>query len=168
MKLDKILNPKEDYSKFFNILAGSRILFLLMSLFSATIDLGLSFSIVDVVSTATNMIYDLLMVTILNIIVLILYITLVKKENNQSNFLIYIMEILTSAFGVLGLYAFFRYINMLNLITTSTVIGIVGLIDLLLINILIGSYFFKTKIHVVFIEAAIFLNLIVLVVLYFS
>lgn len=159
---------EQDYSQFFNIIAGSRILFILMSLFSATIELGLSFSIVDVVTTANNMLYDLLNVTIINIIILILFIKLVKKENNQSNFLIYIMEILTSVFGILGIYGFFRYFTMLNVITESTIVGIVGLIDLLFINVVIGSYFFKTKFNTFIIEIAIFLNLIVVIVLAIS
>lgn len=164
---EKIQENKKDQSNVFNIVAGVRVIFLVMGLFSSMIELGMSFSIVEIGDTATAIMYNLLIVTVVNIILLIIYIQTVKIPNHQSSFLIYIVEVLTSAFGLLGAYAFIRYITTLEIATLPAVIGLVGIIDLILINAFIGTYFVSNYIKEGLVEIAIGINIVIIMILLF-
>ncbi len=172
LKLDKNTNDNievevHDYHEAFNVLAGVRIIFLITGVFSSTIELGLSFSILAIADTASTIVYNLLLATIVNIVLLVIYIKTVKIKNNQSNFLIYIIEILSSVYGVLGIYAYLRFINQVDIITINTIIGMIGLIDLIIINIFIGSFFMQGELNDRLVEFAIIINLVILVGLLF-
>ncbi len=168
MEQRKLYDAAKDHTDLFNVIAGVRVLFLIIGLFNSTIELGLSFSIIEIGSTATDIVFKLLTVTICNILLLILYIQTVKKPSNQSSFLIYIVEVLTMAYGLLGIYAFVRYILYLEIVTFSIGIGFIGLIDLLLINTVIGSYFVQNRVKEWIIEIAIVINAIIILFLLFN
>ncbi|WOO87441.1 hypothetical protein RZE82_00450 [Mollicutes bacterium LVI A0039] len=157
----------KDYHKMFNVIAGVRVIFLMTAVFSSTIELGLSFSILKIADTASSIVGGLFLATFINIILLFLYMKMVKEKNNQSFFIIYIIEVLSSVYGVLGIYAFFRYIQEIEIITISAVVGMIGLIDLIIINLFVGSYFLQGTLNDRLIEFAIVVNIIILASLLF-
>lgn len=167
LNVEERLTPAKDYHELFNVVAGVRILFLVTAVFSSTIDLGLSFSILKIADTATSIVLGLLLATIVNIMLLIFYLRTVKEKNNQSNFIIYIIEVLSSVYGILGIYAYFRYIQEIEIITIAAVIGLIGLVDLIIINIFIGSFFMQGELNDRLVEFAIVINAIILVALIF-
>ncbi|WOO89198.1 hypothetical protein R2F61_00420 [Mollicutes bacterium LVI A0078] len=167
LKVNELFESENDHHEFFNVIAGVRIIFLVTSVFSSTIEPGLSFSILKIADTALSIVFGLLMVTVVNIALLLFYLKTVKEKNNQSNFLIYIVEVLSSVYGILGIYAYFRYIQELQVLTISAVIGMIGLIDLIIINIFIGSFFLQGKLNDRLVEAAIAINALILILLVF-
>lgn len=167
LKYEEELETVKDYHELFNIIAGVRVIFLVTTVFSSTIELGLSLSILEIADTAASIVSGLLIVSIVNVLLLLLYLQTVKIKNNQSSFLIYIVEVLSSAYGILGLYAYFKFIQEIEIITVSAIIGMIGLIDLIIINIFIGSYFMQGKLNDRLVEAAIIVNILILIFLMF-
>lgn len=167
LKYEEQLESQKDHHEVFNVIAGVRIIFLITAVFSSTIELGLSLSILKIADTATSIVIGLFIATVVNILLLLLYLKTVKEKNNQSTFLIYIIEVLSSTYGILGLYGYFRYIQEIEIITISSVIGMIGLVDLILINVFIGSFFMQGKLNDRLVEAAIIINIAILLVLMF-
>lgn len=167
LKFDEQAKLQKDRHQLFNVVAIIRIIFLTVSLFNSTIDLGLSFSILKIGDTATAIVIDLLIATIINIILLIIYLNTVETKNNQSTFLIYIVEVLSSVYGILGLFGFIRYIQVTSAMSISAAIGIIGLLDLIVINIFIGTFFMQGKLNNRLIEIGIIANVFLLIALTF-
>ncbi len=159
-RINVFFKDEKDHSEIFDVVAGVRIIFLVMGLLSSTIDLGLSFSVNAIGESAVEIAYKLLIVTITNIALLIFYIQTVRKHNYKSNFLIYIVEVMTCAYGLLGIYAFIRYSFELQIATLAALVGLIGLIDLILVNMAIGSYFLQNNIKNGLIEFTILMNII--------
>ncbi len=167
LKLEDQLKQNHDLHEVFNVIAGVRIIFLITAVFSSTIELGLSFSILKIADTASSIVIGLLVATVVNVVLLLIYLKTVQEKNNQSSFIIYIIEVLSSVYGILGLYGYFRYIQEVEVVTVSAIIGMIGLVDLIIINIFIGSFFLQGKLNERLVEFAILINVVILIALIF-